>query len=93
MEDNQQYPPPSAPPRRTVGAADPPPPSYDAVREQDEHRRLGAGSRVANTLTSSMAFAGKFVIHKITVLFHYISGAVPDNATRSFNRAVLQRAR
>ena len=28
-----------------------------------------------------MAFAGKFVIHKITVLFHHKSGAAPDNAT------------
>ena len=62
--DDQQYPRPTAPPRQTVaGGAEPPPPSYDdvLVQEYDEHRRHGAGMRVANTLTSSMAFAGKFI--------------------------------
>ena len=64
--DDQQYPLPTAPPRQTVaGGAEPPPPppSYDDVQEYDEHRRHGAGMRVANTLTSSMAFAGKFITH------------------------------
>ena len=55
MADDQQYPAPTAPPRQ--GILPPPPPSYEAVLEHDEHR-AGPGVRVANTLTSSMAFAG-----------------------------------
>ena len=55
MEDDQRYPTPTAPPRQSI--VPPPPPSYDAVIEHDEHR-AGPGARIANTLTSSMAFAG-----------------------------------
>lgn len=56
MEDDQQYPAPTAPPRQSI--VPPPPPSYEAVLEHDEHRAGPGARRIANTLTSSMAFAG-----------------------------------
>ena len=55
MADDQQYPAPTAPPRE--GVVPTPPPSYEAILEHDQHR-AGPGARIANTLTSSMAFAG-----------------------------------
>ena len=53
---DQQYPPPTAPPRNAF--QQPPPPTYEDVLDHDAHRP-GAGARIANTLTSSMAFAGE----------------------------------
>ena len=59
MADDREYPAPSAPPRQQ-GIVPPPPPSYEAVLEHDEHRAGPGARRIANTLTSSMAFAGTY---------------------------------
>ena len=53
---DQEYPSPTAPPRQ--GIVPPPPPTYEDVVEHDEHR-AGPHSRIVDTLTSSMALAGK----------------------------------
>lgn len=53
---DQEYPPPTAPPRQ--GIVPPPPPTYEDVVEHDEHRAWPR-SRIVDTLTSSMALAGK----------------------------------
>ena len=88
----QDYPPPSAPPRGNVVGPQPPPPSYNDVLEHDRHRPVGRGARVANTLTSSMAFAGepKTIIH-LRISTRILCGLF--HLARSFSGKILQCAR